>query len=240
MANFAALVNKVLREADILLLVVDARRVEESINRELEKKIERLDKKFLYVVNKVDLITEAEQKKIKLRPSIQISALKHLSTVRLLKKIMAIAGGKPVTVGVIGFPNTGKSTIINSLKGRHSAPTSSRAGFTRSLQKVRISNKLTLIDTPGVFSYKQKNINHIVIGSIDTNKLKDPEGAAIELIDTLNGKIERYYDVKKHEDPSDTLEEIAIKNNILKKGGIPDVARMGKQIIVLWQKGTIR
>ena len=240
MANYGDLVDKVIRESDIILLVIDARKIKESINRDILEKIGK--KKFIYVINKIDLISKQEQRKIKLINSVMISAKEHVGNMVLLKKIMQVGEGKEVKVGVVGFPNTGKSTVINSLKGRHSASTSSRAGYTRGLQKVRVSRKIVLIDTPGVFSYateKMSKIDNLIIGTVDADKIKDTENAAIELIDALNGKIERFFDVEKKEDSYDTLEEIALKNKILKKGGVADTARMGKEIIRMWQKGKI-
>lgn len=241
MHKFDRIVNEVIARSDILLLVIDARRVEGSINRFLEKKLEKEGKKFIYVINKCDLITEEEQKKIKMKNSIQVSAMKHLSTMKLLRKIMEIGKGKKVSVGVIGYPNTGKSTVINALKGKHSAMTSSVSGYTKGKQKVKISQKITLIDTPGVIPYEDKEeIDSLIIGSIDANKVKDPELAAIQLIEELDGKIEDYFGVEKSEDAEETLEKIALKKNIVKKGKYPDTARMGKEIIMLWQKGKIR
>jgi len=240
MANYGELVDKVIRGSNIILLVLDARRVKESINKDILEKLK--GKKFIYVINKIDLISKREQDKIKLTNSVFVSAKKHTGTMNLLKKIMKLGKGKEVTVGVVGFPNTGKSAIINALKGRHSASTSPRAGYTTGLQKIRVSKKVVLIDTPGVFSYaieKMKKIDKLIIGSVDADKIKDTENAAISLIEELDGKIEKYFDVKKKEDAYDTLEEIAIKQNILKRGGVADTGRMGKEIIRMWQKGKI-
>ncbi len=238
--KFDSVLDKVIKEASIILLVLDARRVNESRNRKIENKIKRHTKKIIYVINKIDLISKGEQNQICLPNSVEISAKLHIGTMNLLRKINEVARGKEVIVGICGYPNTGKSTIINALKGKHSAPTSSVSGYTKGLQKVRISSKIMMIDTPGVFERKDEdNISKIVIGAIDADKVDDPEIVACDLISELDGKIERYFKVKKHEDSMDTITEIAIKKNVIKKGGIPDTARMGKEIIRLWQNGKI-
>lgn len=239
--NFDKLVEKVINQSDILLIVLDARRVKDSINKKIELKIKKQKKKLIYVINKIDLIKKYQQDKIILKNSFQISAKKHIGSLTLLKKIMEVGKGKEVTVGVVGYPNTGKSTIINALKGRKSAKTSSISGYTKALQRIRISKKVLMIDTPGVFSYEPKEeISNIIIGAVDNQKVKDPEDTAIQLIEKLKGKVEKYYKVKKHEDALETLEIIAMKKNILKKGNKPDTARMGKEIIRLWQIGKIK
>lgn len=57
---------------------------------------------------------------------------------------------KAVTVGVIGFPNVGKSSLINSMKKRRAVGVSSVAGYTKNLQEVEIDSKVKIIDSPGV------------------------------------------------------------------------------------------
>ncbi len=242
MANYGKLVDKVIVESDILILVIDARKALESINKKLESRVKQLGKKFLYAINKVDLLSKAEQNNLPYIPnSIQISAVAHLGTMRLLRKIMEIGKGEDVVVGIIGYPNVGKSAVINALKGKASASTSPVSGHTKGLQKVRISGKILLIDTPGVFeSAKDRGITNVVIGSIDSQKLKDPEGAAADLIKELDGKIERFFGVRKGQDYISTIEKIALKKNLVKKGGVPDTERMGKEIIRMWQLGKIK
>src|SRR3989344_4401528 len=142
--SYQELVDIVLRTADIILLVIDARKVHESINRDIEKDVTKRRKRVIYVINKCDLVQKEDIKELKVKNYVRISALNHLGTTKLLKKINELARGREVTVGVVGFPNTGKSTLINALKEKKSAPTSPVSGYTKGLQKIRISNNIMM------------------------------------------------------------------------------------------------
>lgn len=233
------LVDQVIRNSDIILIVIDARMVNQSINKFIADKIQKYRKRYLYVINKIDLISKQEQDKINLKNSIEISAKNNISTIRLLNKIKELAKGKLVRVGVVGFPNTGKSTLINVLKGRKSAGTSPVSGYTKGLQQIRITKDIMMIDTPGVLHYTN-DIDLLAIGVLNAESLKDPEMFAVKLIKSLDGKIEAYFEVERKEDLLEILDDIAIKKHILKKGGVPDTNRMAIEIIRLCQKGKIR
>ena len=241
MVNFWRVVKKVIDEADVLLEVLDARMIDETRNIEIEDKIAASGKKLIFVINKSDLISqkEAEQKKKELGNAVFISSTERQGTAKLREKILACKSGE-IKVGVLGYPNTGKSSLINALKGRAAAKVSSQSGFTRGYQFVKISQRITLIDTPGVFPYKEKdNAKHAMTSARSTHDIKDLELTALELIDSLQGKIEKYYDVAMHEDVEDTLEAIAKKLGKLKKGGEPDTKLTAKVIIQDWQAHKI-
>ena len=158
MANFWRKVNEVIRDADVLLEVVDARLVDLTRNEEIETKIERAGKKLIIVANKCDLISKEEAERIKksIKNSIFMSAKDKEGTKKLKEAIFKTAKKDQVVVGVLGYPNTGKSSVINSLRGKAVAKTSSQSGYTRGLQKVRISKRLVLLDTPGLFPSKEQ------------------------------------------------------------------------------------
>src|SRR3989344_6846665 len=224
------LVDQVMRNSDIVLVVLDARMVNQSMNKFIDNKLKKYGKRYLYVINKIDLISKQEQDKIRLKNSIEISARNHISTLRLLNKIRELAKGKPVTVGVVGFPNTGKSTLINVLKGRKSAGTSPVSGYTKVLQMVKITKDIMMIDTPGILHYTN-DTDMLAMGVLNAESLKDPEMSAVKLIESLDGKIEAYFGVERKEDSFEILDNIAIKKHILKKGGVPDTNRMAVEII---------
>lgn len=237
MKNPARVVEGVIRESDILLIVIDARDVEGSRSRWLESIIKRMGKRFLYVVNKCDLVDRKGQKRIP--NSVRISARNRLGTLRLMRRIKSMAGKKSAVVGVVGYPNTGKSTLINILKGKKSASTSPAAGHTRGMQKLRISSRIMMIDTPGLIPLGRERAGHAAIGAVDPERIEDPEMVAAEIIETMKGRIERYFGVEGRDDSIETLQSIAEKKKILKKGGGPDTKRMAKHIIRLCQRGAI-
>jgi ribosome biogenesis GTPase A len=239
MKNFWDIVNEVINRSDIILLVLDARFPEQTLNTELKDKT--LDKPIIYVLNKSDLANKKVLMKFKNkhRNSIYISAKEHKGTSILLKKILEVSKGEKATVGVVGYPNTGKSSIINALKGRKSAGTSPHAGFTKGKQLVKITENIFLLDTPGVLPYLEKDKSKLgMIGAVDPTKMKDPDLAAMELIKNKKNLICKYYDVKESS-PEKILEKIAIKLNKLMKGGKPNIDETARMVLRDWQKGKI-
>ena len=55
-----------------------------------------------------------------------------------------------ITVGVVGFPNVGKSSLINSLKRSKATATGNTPGVTKSMQEIQLDKNIVLIDSPGV------------------------------------------------------------------------------------------
>ncbi len=248
MKNFWKLVNEVINKADVILLVLDARLIEETRNSEIERKVKKLKKPLIYVISKSDLLDRGEiEKKIKhLRPNEIISAKEHLGTNMLRKRIMAEATKaklnlEKIKVGVLGYPNVGKSSLINALKGKKSAGTSIISGYTKGIQRIKVTGKIQMIDTPGVIPYKEKDdIKHAFIGTIDFNNAKEPDLVVMKLMQEFPGVIEKHFGVEEQEDKEEIIIEIAIKNKIFMKGKKPDILRMSRMILKDWQKGVIK
>ncbi len=235
-------VNWVLQEADIIIEVLDARMVEGTRNKELEDKVRRFGKKILYVITKCDLEDKRkiEEEKGRLKPSIFISSREHYGTTMLKKKILELSRGERVIVGVVGYPNVGKSSLINALAGRGAAKTSSESGYTKGMQKIRVDSKILLLDTPGVFPDREKDLaKHGRIGAIDYAKIKDPELVVLSLIEDEQDLIEKHYGVYG-EDGEEVLQEIALKLKKLRKGGKPDLEATARFVLKEWQTGKIK
>ncbi len=242
MPSFWRHVNRVLQDADLLIEVLDARLIEQTRNKEIEKKVEKAGKKLLFVINKCDLVDIAtlRQEKKDLHPAVYISSTDKLGTTILKKKILELSRGEPVVVGVLGYPNVGKSSLINALSGRKAALTSPHSGFTKGVQKIRIGTKITLLDTPGVFPYKEKDeVLMAKHGSVDYSKIKNPEVAALELIRDYKELFMKHYGLKT-EDLDEMLEELAFKTNKLQAKGKPDVDAAARMVLKDWQTGKIK
>ena len=169
--NFWRVVKKVIDESDILLLVMDSRMVAESRNHEIEVKVAAAHKPLIYVINKADLVEKESLEKWKkvLKPCVFISATMHLGGSYLREEIQKHAPSGEFKVGVLGYPNTGKSSIINALKGRSSASVSSQSGHTKGEQKLRAGGKIILLDTPGVIPFGEKDkLKHAMISTTCT------------------------------------------------------------------------
>lgn len=250
MANFWKIVNNVIEKSDVLLEVLDSRVHGLTRNKEVEDKVKRAGKQLILVLNKADLISkdvaESEKKRLsKEYPVVFVSAKEHHGTKLLREAILSRTDKHEVIVGVLGYPNTGKSSVINVLKGRKAASTSSHAGQTRALQKIRVTNRIMMLDTPGVVPFLEKDeAKHVLLGAIMFSEAENPELAACEIIkhcNEINKKIiPAYYHVEETDDAYAMIEKIAQKRNVLAKGGVLDIERTARLIIQDWQTGKIK
>jgi ribosome biogenesis GTPase A len=234
--NYWRVVNGVISEAEIILEIIDARAVAETRNLEIEDKVKKAGKIIIYVLNKCDLADQHELDMIKksLNPSVFISC-KDYHGMNLLRERILIearkAGIPKPVVGVLGYPNMGKSSVINALTGTGKARTSNLSGFTHGKQYV-ISRQFYLIDTPGVIPYGEKDAVKNAMMGIKTQS-KDPESDLLSIMQEKPGLVESHYEVPVEEDKEETLEKIAMKMKCVKKGNQPDSIKAAK-IILRW------
>ncbi len=199
----------------------------------------------MFVLNKADLLRKPfAEVNFPEKWKVFVSAKKNLGTTQLRRMLRKVVKKKPVTIGIVGYPNTGKSSLINVLKQRKSAPTSSIAGFTKSLQKLRIEKDMYMLDTPGVFSPEDHDkIKHALTASVSVSQIRDPDLVAMRILERIGKenpqRIVVLYDVPWQEDSALLLEAIAMHFHYLKKGGKPDSDRAARKIIEDWQTGKI-
>jgi ribosome biogenesis GTPase A len=249
--GFIARAVKIIKQSDVVLEVLDARFPEQTRNYSLEKIIENEGKHLIFVLNKSDLVGKrkaAKEKKELSRkaPTLFVSAKgkKGINLVRIA--VNQALGKKEGKVGVIGYPNTGKSSLINALAGRKAAPTSIKAGFTRGEQFIRLSQKVMLVDTPGVIPVEEHDEFRLVLSvSKNPEQLEDPEYAALQflklLIEENPPSFKKLYGFEaKGKEAEAILEKVAEKNKLLLKGGKPDTVRAAKQVLWDYQKGKLK
>ena len=183
--DYFHMVIDVIKRSNLVLIILDARFPDESRNLSIEKRILNLNKKFIYVLNKVDLVDKKilEEKTMNLEPKVFMSSKFNLGTKILRDKIYETVKKKPIYVSVVGYPNTGKSSLINCLKQKRSARVSPKAGLTRGIQKIRVSQGVYLIDTPGVIPLSVKGDSIRAITNIkNPENIKDIDLVAIDII----------------------------------------------------------
>jgi len=247
-STFPELLKDTIENSDILLQILDARFINETRNHEVEKFIKSKNKKLIFILNKADLTSSIENKP---SPYIIFSAKERQGKSKLLEKIKIeskkIRDKLIVTIGVIGFPNTGKSSIINLLRGKKSARTSSSSGYTKGIQKLKLTENIRLIDTPGVIprsEYSTTNksalVKHTKIAARDYSKAKDPEMVIHIIMQEYPGIIEKHYNIKAEGDSELLIEKLGRKNNFIKKGNQVDLDRTARLILKEWQEGKIK
>jgi len=247
-------VRKIIKSSDIVLEILDARAIEKTCNLEIEKLIKKEGKKLIRVINKVDLINVGELKENKdmteLEPYVLYSVKKKIGKERLktLIKIEVKRAKIPfpiARVGIIGYPNTGKSSLINSLAGGKRVSVSSERGHTKAIHKIRLTKNIILLDTPGVIpDNEDSNVvlsdlkKHVKINVVTYDKVKNPDLIVHEFMKDNKEVLQKHYGIKS-DDAEEFLEKLGRKLNFLKKGGKIDIDRAARVVIRAVQEGKI-
>lgn len=150
---------------------------------------------------------------------------------------------RPVRAMIVGIPNVGKSTFINSFVGKATAKTGNKPGITKGKQWIRLNKFTELLDTPGIlwpkFEDQSVGLMLALIGSINDNILNSAE-LALELILILSryypSVLKERYGIEEEAAENQTdalkiLEKIAIQRSCLQKGGAPDAERAAAFVI---------
>jgi ribosome biogenesis GTPase A len=159
--------------------------------------------------------------------------------------------GRPLRAMVVGIPNVGKSTFINSFAGKASAKTGNKPGVTRGKQWIRLNKNLELLDTPGIlwprFEDRQVGVNLALTGAI-RQELLDEQELSLELLDFLQkeypalviGKYAPADGDARWELPMDSAKLLALiaeSRNLLRTGGEPDYQRASKMVLDDFRNG---
>lgn len=153
---------------------------------------------------------------------------------------------RPVRAMVVGIPNVGKSTFINSFAGRACTKTGNKPGVTKGKQWVRLGKNLELLDTPGIlwprFEDQKVGERLAMIGSINDEILHADELAASVisfLYREYPNALEERYHINLCEDAYKVLEEICVSRRCFLKGEQPDLLRAASIVIDDFRSGKL-
>uniref|UniRef100_A0A7S3KSY0 Nucleolar GTP-binding protein 2 n=1 Tax=Euplotes crassus TaxID=5936 RepID=A0A7S3KSY0_EUPCR len=246
---------KVLDSSDVLIQVVDARDPMGTRVKHVEEHLKKNcpNKHLVIILNKCDLIpTSVTAKWIKILskeyPTLAYKASINNpfgkgSLIQLLRQFDNFhKNKKSVSVGFIGYPNVGKSSIINSLRKKTVCKAAPVPGETKVWQYITLTRRIYLIDCPGiVYNIGDDDTDTVLKGVIRPEKLEAPDfhiQAILDRADQTN--IIETYGIAKWTDAEDFLEQLGRKTGKLMKGGDANQNAVAKQVITDWQRGRIR
>ena len=153
---------------------------------------------------------------------------------------------RPVRAMVVGIPNVGKSTFINSFAGKTCTETGNKPGVTKGKQWIRINKNVELLDTPGIlwpkFEDQSVGAKLAMVGSIK-DEILNLEELSLELLGYLHryyeGILKERYDVEESEDRLKMLETIAVNRNCLQKGSELDYGKASNILLEEFRNGKI-
>jgi len=239
---------------DAIIYMLDARAPSSCINPAFDSIIG--SRPVLYILNKSDLVTQSDTNQWlayfsslgkqalsitgtsrSIKPKI-VQALKQ-ACAPVIKKYLDKGVKKTIRAMVIGIPNSGKSTFINSLAGAKKTVTGNRPGVTRGKQWISIDPYIDVMDTPGTlypdFADQAKAVRLALIGSI-REEIADIVGLATEAITFLLKEYplvlhKAFPNIGQEQEALAILDSIAEARGYLLQGGKLDIQRAARAII---------
>lgn len=245
---------KVIDSSDVLLQVVDVRDPMGTRSSYLENylKKEKPFKHLVIVLNKCDLVpvnvTKAWIKHLsKEYPTLSFRAsttnpFGKGDLISLFRQFSSLhKDKKQISIGIVGYPNVGKSSLINALKSKKVCDVAPIAGETKVWQYISLMKGIYLIDCPGVVHPHNETDTDIVLKNVvRTENIQEPESHISEILKRVDESfIKRHYKVEDWEDSVDFLEQIARRMGKLTKGGHPDINTTARMVLNDWQRGRL-
>ncbi|KAF1936526.1 NGP1NT-domain-containing protein [Clathrospora elynae] len=247
---------KVIDSSDVILHVLDARDPDGTRCRSVEKYIrtEAPHKHLVFVLNKVDLVPSKvaaawvrhlskEFPTLAFHANINNSFGKG-SLIALLRQFSSLhSDRKQISVGMVGYPNTGKSSIINTLRKKKVCVVAPIAGETKVWQYITLMKRIYMIDCPGIVPPNQNDTDEDLLlrGSVRVENVEYPAQYIEAVLRRVQPRhLQRTYDIKDYNNDAVTfLECLCRKAGRLLKGGEADIDGAAKMVLNDWIRGKI-
>eukprot|EP00536_Pseudo-nitzschia_multiseries_P012157 jgi/Psemu1/290110/fgenesh1_pg.448_\ len=250
---------KVVDCSDVILHIIDARNVPGTRCTMIERHVRdnASHKHLVFVLNKIDLVPNWVAKRwmgelAKDRPTIAFHAsMTHAfgkgALISLLRQFGKLhEDKKQISVGVIGYPNVGKSSVINTLISKKSCKVAPIPGETKIWQYITLFKRISLIDCPGVVvdTAGDTETESVLKGVVRAERLENPEDYIQAIVDQVKrehiaGQYKFTKEDSKWEGVMQLLETIATKAGRLLKGGDPCIRSAAITVINDFQRGRL-
>lgn len=241
---------KVLDSSDVVVHVMDARDPLGTFCEKIASYIreEAPHKHLMYVLNKVDLVPTGVTAKwlryfSRTHPTIAYHSNSITnnygknSLVGLLKQLNKLYKKRHLSVGFVGYPNTGKSSIINTLRNKTVCKVAPIPGETKVWQYIALTRSIYLIDSPGIVPIADYD-QAVLRGAVRVENIEEPEEYVEMIVEKARDAVAKAYGICFC-DTGDLIEKLAIRFGKLGKGGEPNSNATSKMILHDWIKGRI-
>lgn len=245
---------KVIDSSDVVIQVLDVRDPEGTRSPFIERfmRKEKPHKHLVFVLNKCDLVpTWVTQRWVALLSAEFPTMAFHASVnnpfgkgalINLLRQFSKLHSDKrQISVGFIGYPNVGKSSVINALRSKKVCNVAPIAGETKVWQYITLMRKIYLIDCPGVVYPTGDTDTDIVLkGVVRVENIQDPEDHIEAVLERVRPEyLVKTYKVESWDNAQDFLEKLGRRSGKLLKGGEPDISTVAKMVLNDWQRGKL-
>lgn len=245
---------KVVDSSDVILQILDARDPLGTRSAHIEKylRTEKPYKHLIFILNKVDLVpTWVTQRWVAILSAEYPTVAFHASMthpfgkgslINLLRQFGKLhVDKKQISVGFIGYPNVGKSSVINTLRSKKVCKVAPIAGETKVWQYITLMRKIYLIDCPGVvYPSDETDTEKVLKGVVRIELVKEPEDYIEAVLERVRPQyLAKTYKVTDWTNPKDFLEKLAFRTGKLLKKGEPDTYTVSRMVLNDFQRGKL-
>ena len=165
------------------------------------------------------------------------------SMLSLLRQLARLHVDKQsISVGVIGYPNVGKSSVINTLRTKKVCNVAPNPGETKVWQYITLMKRIHMIDCPGVVweRTRDSDVDSVLKGVVRVERLDDATDYITSVLRRVKRKyVQKAYRIQDWSDTEDFLTQLSVQYGKLLKGGDADLNTTAKMVLQDWQRGKL-